>query len=623
MLFVKMKRVLLFVSLWLLVVTGRTVYAEGDSFQDPIGVDPGEWVSGALTSAEGEVYYCTAVPMPGYFRLVFKNDPDARPDAHWVVTMYDRDHNFLLERKFYARDITERNTMLCGVGMAQTYYFKIHTDEDAKASWSKAKYSFMIDFEDNFDWEYELNNSFENANWTRLGRIDYGNLMDPEDEDYYKFNVPEAGRLRVFFKLADKKAQDHKWYLRVYDSSHWPIMDGLLGENVDDSIESWENLPAGDYWLRIDTDSTDPDAWSDSIYSVNINCYEDPDMEKEDNNSFEKANPIQLNHSYDASMKTHADEDYYTFSTDRPGSVSLALSWLKDENVPYWIFEIYDANRNQLLERKVRAQKDTPVETGKIGLDAGKYYLRIRTDYDWYSDYYDMPYTMALNFKKTARWETERNDSFKTADDIQTELPYSGSVMESLDADYYRFRVGKTGGYRLSFDHEKMNSVKTFWKADLYDSSEKKLASYSYTGNGKKKGELPIALKKGTYYLRVKGGKYQWSDVTYKFAIQSAKLPQPMTIKTKPITISAEELKKAKKIIPPEEIFTIKKAKGNVRFKQITGSEELKLTKKGKLTIKKNTKPGKYKIRVRAAAAGDKDYCSGALLVSVKVKVTK
>ena len=103
-----------------------------------------------------------------------------------------------------------------------------------------------------------------------------------------------------------------------------------------------------------------------------------------------------------------------------------------------------------------------------------------------------------------------------------------------------------------------------------------------------------------------------------------AKLPkkaQNLTVTAKKPSLKASKLKKKKQTIAKTKAFTIKNAKGTLAFEKTGGSKNLTISKAGKITVKKKTKKGTYKLTVLVTAAGDKEYKSASKTVSVKVKV--
>lgn len=82
--------------------------------------------------------------------------------------------------------------------------------------------------------------------------------------------------------------------------------------------------------------------------------------------------------------------------------------------------------------------------------------------------------------------------------------------------------------------------------------------------------------------------------------------PNPMTVKA---VTKAVKVKKLKKSSLKLTSLKVKNAEGKVTYKKVSGSPQLRLNAKtGKVTVKKGTKKGTYKIRIRTTAAGNK-YC--------------
>ena len=84
-------------------------------------------------------------------------------------------------------------------------------------------------------------------------------------------------------------------------------------------------------------------------------------------------------------------------------------------------------------------------------------------------------------------------------------------------------------------------------------------------------------------------------------------------------TFKAKKVKKAKKVF---KAITVKNAKGDVTYAKAGGSKKLTVNKKtGKITLKKGTKKGTFRIKVKVKAAGTKNYKARSRTVTVRVKV--
>ena len=111
-------------------------------------------------------------------------------------------------------------------------------------------------------------------------------------------------------------------------------------------------------------------------------------------------------------------------------------------------------------------------------------------------------------------------------------------------------------------------------------------------------------------------------DITPKTVQPKVKKKQPMTVKAKKPKVKASKLKKKKQIIKRKKAFIIKNAEGKVTFRKKSGSKRLKINKKtGAITVKKGTKKGTYKMKVKVTAAGNQSYKTGSKTVTVKVRV--
>ena len=110
-------------------------------------------------------------------------------------------------------------------------------------------------------------------------------------------------------------------------------------------------------------------------------------------------------------------------------------------------------------------------------------------------------------------------------------------------------------------------------------------------------------------------------DVTVKSNATVKKAKQPMTVKAKTVKIKYKNLKKKKLTF---KALTVKKAQGTVTFVKVKKGSSAKLSinkKTGKITIKKGTKKGTYKIKVKITAKGNANYLSGSKTITVEVKV--
>ena len=104
------------------------------------------------------------------------------------------------------------------------------------------------------------------------------------------------------------------------------------------------------------------------------------------------------------------------------------------------------------------------------------------------------------------------------------------------------------------------------------------------------------------------------------------KAANPMTVKAKTVSFSAAKVAKKAQSVKASKAFAVENAQGAVTYKatkNITkgAMKHVKVAENGKVTVKKGTKVGTYKLKVKVSAAGDSNYNASKKTVALKVKV--
>mgnify|MGYP004676470059 CR=1 FL=1 len=112
-------------------------------------------------------------------------------------------------------------------------------------------------------------------------------------------------------------------------------------------------------------------------------------------------------------------------------------------------------------------------------------------------------------------------------------------------------------------------------------------------------------------------GDYTGST-TRNFKIYKAS--NPMAVITNKKTVKYSKLRRKKQVVA--NTITVKKSKGKVTYSKASKSSRLILNKTtGKITVKKGTKRGTYKLKVKVSAAGNSNYKSRYKIVTVTIRV--
>lgn len=109
-----------------------------------------------------------------------------------------------------------------------------------------------------------------------------------------------------------------------------------------------------------------------------------------------------------------------------------------------------------------------------------------------------------------------------------------------------------------------------------------------------------------------------------KECLKCRKAKNPLSIRGKTVKVSYNKVKKKAQKLPVKKVISFKhKGKGKMRYARVSGSKRLIINKKtGKVTVKKRTKKGTYRIKVMVKAAGNANYKpSSAKTVTIKIKV--
>ena len=109
--------------------------------------------------------------------------------------------------------------------------------------------------------------------------------------------------------------------------------------------------------------------------------------------------------------------------------------------------------------------------------------------------------------------------------------------------------------------------------------------------------------------------------VTKKFTI--GKAANPLTGKGKTAEVKYSKVKKKSQTLKVSKVLTLtKKGQGTLTYDKSSGNKKITVAKKtGAVTVKKGLKKGKYKVKVKVRAAGNKNYKAATKTVSFTVRV--
>lgn len=154
------------------------------------------------------------------------------------------------------------------------------------------------------------------------------------------------------------------------------------------------------------------------------------------------------------------------------------------------------------------------------GLPAGNYYLTVDSTF---GNYTGRAYSFKVNYTQTDNWETEFNNSWLSADRIQLNKNYYGSMADSNRlSDFYSFTLQKNTMINITFSHEIFENFNRCWVITLYDSNHEEIQSFTSTnGYNKSCKTNTYYLISGTYYLTVDNTSGNYIGRTYSLKVNT------------------------------------------------------------------------------------------------------
>ena len=226
----------------------------------------------------------------------------------------------------------------------------------------------------------------------------------------------------------------------------------------------------------------------------------------------------------------------------------------------------------------------------------------------------------------------------------------AGTVTNSRDEtqSYGELVDGKTYTFELSSDNYIIRKFTCEYNAEAAKAAEKaekdKAAADSVIAklNALKGAASTVADQKAVEAARaaynalsVDQKKLVSADVLKKLtnsetavanAIKNAQTPQTVTKQSqslKKLTPTTKKLK-ASKLKKKKQTFKLKatiNGQGKVTFKKVSGNKKIKISKAGKVTVKKGLKKGTYKVKVKVSIAATGNYTAASTTKTIKIKV--
>lgn len=234
--------------------------------------------------------------------------------------------------------------------------------------------------------------------------------------------------------------------------------------------------------------------------------------DREPNDKITQASSVSVNTTIYGSTKGSWDVDYYKFTLNAPGYISVLFNHDDGNNGHYLMLYSYDGTTAEKIWGYDVYETSLRKETLKCGLSSGTYYLYISGNNKLGTE--ENTYNFKINYTKASNWESEDNKNIYRADAISIDTIFYGSTMGSdEDFDYYKFTLNKSGYISILLNHDCKNSAYVY----LMQYDGERLLNFTVYQNAVTKTSSRIYLNSGTYYILIAG-----YDSEYNFKVQYA-----------------------------------------------------------------------------------------------------
>ena len=342
-------------------------------------------------------------------------------------------------------------------------------------------------------------------------------LEEKDQINMYKTAVNEKGYQNITLNFDETKKDQVKngWTIKVYDENKKEI---YKVEGVKTQFTTGNFSFAKDKIVYISIES----ATSGFLfmpkgveYNLNFHTYSADDYESEPNNKYLNANEIETGSYIKGNLINSLDEDYYVCKVDANGYTELSfeiLDFEPDKIGNGWDIEIYDKNKS-LLYKEENIKKDTRFP--KLPLAKGQeIYIRIKAKGSLlYVAPEEVEYKLQASLTKTDKWELEDNGSFSKANKLKGTL--SGNILNDGDIDYFEFKAGKSGKYKISLNTG--DNVDGEYRVEIFVKNKGKAVLKEQTKGDK---SFTIKAKKGQKVWIKLSGVYGKSPIGNEYSLK-------------------------------------------------------------------------------------------------------
>lgn len=357
-----------------------------------------------------------------------------------------------------------------------------------------------------------------------------GSLDSNKDYEAYMFTLDSNGALSVTFNqeevtesilegwrvtLYSIEEADEDWYEYkelTYFDAFWNEVTSSWGET---------GLKKGTYCIMVEPGQL----FLPGEFDLTLSFTPTESFEKEFNDTKETADTLRLNrliYGSSGQRTGEADIDYFKFELTADTYVDVSFTH-DDDKLPQvgWVVRLL-TDDNQEISSFASKYQDPTLNTGKINLKPGTYYICVETQVQT-----GMTYRIKVETGISETTEYEINDTPEKAEIFPENTIVSGSLspkVMGLDKDYFRITLEKesyiTINFTHAFDEKEFDEDYNGWNVRLLKKNEdgtltemvKRISKWNDEGVN----ITGMGLPAGEYYILVDADSMRYTSVSYE-----------------------------------------------------------------------------------------------------------
>jgi len=277
---------------------------------------------------------------------------------------------------------------------------------------------------------YEPNNRFKEAMEIKANGEFRDFIFPRGDRDYYKFDIPEAGRLNVYYSHEDVNMRPG---MRLISCENTTLRNWLFAQDVGKMVEFSYDFASSDQ-VYLELNNHGDGRGSLLTYLLKTEFIPVKDV-YEPNNRFKEAKLIPVGQTTTAYVFPRGDRDYYRFIVDKPGVLDVKIT-TKDPLTRPGIRMI--SCENSTVRNWEAAKENSNEVAFSIELLPDTYLLEV----NHYGDNHASLIHYQLDLTLTPSNDPyEPNNSFSEAVEIGIAMPINATIFKKGDRDYYKFWI--------------------------------------------------------------------------------------------------------------------------------------------------------------------------------------